>query len=512
MLIGILVGSVVFANEARGIKSPIRNVDSSTSLDRAGDPVKVSLDANPSCEVCTFIKYIPGPIGKTGVAYKSAQPLDLTGAQRVVFFAKGELGGENVSFVAIGKPSNTKPVAPNIFTNLNFAVISKNVTLTNDWRRYQLSLNSSGTTGVTDPFGFIVSGVRAQIHVPASTSTLPPLDDPNARHIAFFLKGVTFDNNPAVNPVPKVKLSTTDTTATPTKATPANSLNATATTPTNTTNGKITPTKAATPANSLNATTATPTNTTNGKTTPNTKVIPNAIAIPTKAATPANSLNATTATPTKAATFSNIKSGTNPTTSSTPSNSTSIITTPTQGNAPLASNTQQPWHQWNESANSRTTQSPFINTTNPKVVSMSNTPTIPETFNPSSPTTGNGNSIPIKISTNQNVISSNASVSQKLQQPHVVLVPSQPQTQASLSTTNSGQPSHTWQNPAIGLAQKQQQPQVILVPAQHQNQSSLANTALQHPYQSQAPYPYQSQAPYPYQSQAPYPYQSQAPY
>ena len=97
VLIGILVGSVVFANNARGIKSPIRNVDSSTSLDRAGDPVKVSLDANPSCEVCTFIKYIPGPIGKTGVAYKSAQPLDLTGAQRIVFFAKGELGGENVS-------------------------------------------------------------------------------------------------------------------------------------------------------------------------------------------------------------------------------------------------------------------------------------------------------------------------------------------------------------------------------------------------------------------------------
>ena len=45
-------------------------------------------------------QYIPGPIGKAGVAYKSAQPLDLTGAQRIVFFAKGELGGENVSFVS----------------------------------------------------------------------------------------------------------------------------------------------------------------------------------------------------------------------------------------------------------------------------------------------------------------------------------------------------------------------------------------------------------------------------
>ncbi|PWU81464.1 MAG: hypothetical protein DLM72_06860, partial [Candidatus Nitrosopolaris wilkensis] len=218
VLIGIVVGSVLFANEARGIKNPIRNVDSSTSLDKAGDPVNVRLDANPSCEICTFIKYIPGPIGKTGVAYKSAQPLDLTGAQRIVFFAKGQLGGENVAFVAIGKPSNTQPVSPNIFPNLNFAIISKNITLTNNWARYELSLNGSGTTGVTDPFGFIVSKVRTQIQVPSSVSPLPPLDDASAKHVAFYLKGVTFDNNPAVNPVPKVQLSTTNTTATPTKA------------------------------------------------------------------------------------------------------------------------------------------------------------------------------------------------------------------------------------------------------------------------------------------------------
>ncbi|MGC2575516.1 MAG: hypothetical protein WA364_28755, partial [Candidatus Nitrosopolaris sp.] len=163
MLISIVVGSVLFTNVARGIKHPIRNVDTSTSLDKAGDPVKVLLDANPNCEVCTFIKYIPGPIGKAGVAYKSAQILDLTGAQRIVFFAKGQLGGENVAFVAIGKPSNTQPVPPNIFTNINFAVISKNITLTSDWQRYQLSLNGTGTTGVSDPFGFIVSKVRTQI-------------------------------------------------------------------------------------------------------------------------------------------------------------------------------------------------------------------------------------------------------------------------------------------------------------------------------------------------------------
>jgi K319-like protein len=439
----------------------IRNVQFYSSLDKAGDPVQITIGpttADGNCEICSFIKYIPGPTGKAGVAYRSAQTLDLTSAKRIVFFAKGELGGENVAFVAAGKPSNIPPASPSIFSNLKFGVLTKNITLTNDWARYQLSLNGSELTGVTNPFGFIVSKVRSQA---ASSSNSPhaAMTDANANHIAFFLKGVTLDNNPAINPVPKLQLSTTNITATPTKAaTLTNSLNATATTPTNTTNGKTTPNTTAT-LTSLNAT-------------------------------------ATTPTPTKAATSSNLKSGTNPTTSSIHSATTNIITKPTQGNASLASGSQQPWHQWNKSANSITTQSPFTNTTNAKVVPMSNTPTIPETFNPSSPTTES---------------SSNTSVLQKQQQPQVILVPSQPQTAPSLSTTNSGQPSHTWQNPPIGLSQKQQQPQVIILPAQHQNQSSLANTALQHPYQSQAPYPYpyQSQAPYPYpyQSQAPYPYQ-----
>ena len=154
----------------------------STFLDKAGDAVSRSgnpaqslsanfvacYDCNGNCEMCQFIKYMPGPIGKAGVAYKSAQTLDLSGAKRIVFFAKGELGGENVAFVAIGKPSNIPPVPPNIFTNLNFAVIRKNVTLTNEWPRYQLSLNGIDLTGVTDPFGFIVSKVRSQSHAPSS--------------------------------------------------------------------------------------------------------------------------------------------------------------------------------------------------------------------------------------------------------------------------------------------------------------------------------------------------------
>jgi len=205
---------------------PVRNIETSTFFDRAGDArsssgslaqsyLQISHTMTPdgNCEMCQFIKYIPGPIGKAGVAYISTQTLDLSAAKRIVFFAKGELGGENVAFVAIGKPTNASPVPPNIFKNLNFAVISKNVTLTNDWARYELNLNGLGTTGVTDPFGFIVSKVRSQSQGLDSNS-LYPLDDVNANHIVFFLKGVTIDNIPAINPIITVQLSSSNTTTT----------------------------------------------------------------------------------------------------------------------------------------------------------------------------------------------------------------------------------------------------------------------------------------------------------
>jgi hypothetical protein len=142
---------------------------------------------------------MPGPIGKAGAAYKSTHVLDLSGAQRVVFFARGEFGGENVAFLAIGKSSNTDspPVLPDIFPNLTFAVISKNVTLTNNWTRYELSLNGSGTTGVTDPFGFIVSKIKNQSYV-SNLNDNPDLQfrGANPDHISFFLKNVTLYSKP----------------------------------------------------------------------------------------------------------------------------------------------------------------------------------------------------------------------------------------------------------------------------------------------------------------------------
>jgi hypothetical protein len=490
---------------------PIRNIDFSTLLDKTGDSVTVStgaMTADGGCEICSFITYVPGTLGKGGVAYKSAQAQDLTGVHRVVFFAKGELGGENVALVAIGKSSSIPAKSPNIFSKLNFAVISKNITLTNTWARYQLSLSGLGTSGITDPFGFIVSKVRSQ--VPSSTVPHPPLTDSNANHIAFFLKGVTFDNNAAANPIPTVQLSSstntnttttatnTTTTAAPTAAT---SKMAIAVAPTNTSSPITTPT----------TTTATPTNTTT--------VTPPSQAI---TATPTNTNTTSGVNPTSASLSTTSSSSKNPTlgaTSNSPkgnvslsalsSNTSSNDTTSsrsTQPNTSLASGTQTPWHTWGQSSmiwNTMTKSHSTSNSTNPKAIPLRSNPTpAPETSKASSSTFA-GSNWGTTANTN-NIISSDAGILQSQQG-------QQGRQSSTLSPLSSKQPS--------------QPPLSANITAQYPYQSQATHPyTYPYPYQGQGPhaypYPYQGQGPhaypYPYQGQGPhaypYPYQGQGPY
>ena len=59
------------------------------------------MTADGGSEACQLIKYTPGPQGVSGTSYKSNSPLDLTGAKIIVFFVKGELGGETVQILYV---------------------------------------------------------------------------------------------------------------------------------------------------------------------------------------------------------------------------------------------------------------------------------------------------------------------------------------------------------------------------------------------------------------------------
>ena len=157
------------------------------------------------CEQCQFIVYKPVTQKERPViAYASETPLDLSGAKRIVFFAKGELGGETIKALAIGKSPDLVSTPP--LNALQFEVVSPNIVLTNDWKRYELSVDGLDLKNVTSPFGLVISNQRESAPMfpgPISDdgSDKPPINNDNVKEVSFYLKGVSIDDMPAVNPI-----------------------------------------------------------------------------------------------------------------------------------------------------------------------------------------------------------------------------------------------------------------------------------------------------------------------
>jgi PKD repeat protein len=156
------------------------------------------VDPDQHCEFCTRVEYTPGRQGLSGFAYESSRGIDLTGAKRVVFWAMGEESNENITFKIAGKPldgledtadrqqdrvDNVTSRLGSIFESETFALTTEEVALENDWRKYEVDLTGVDLRGITLPFGFELSeGAGSQKQV-------------------FYMKGVTYDSEPAENPL-----------------------------------------------------------------------------------------------------------------------------------------------------------------------------------------------------------------------------------------------------------------------------------------------------------------------
>lgn len=142
------------------------------------------------CEECTMVEYVPGQKGFAAAAYLSDQVYDFSGAKRVVFFAMGDVGGEKVKFSFAGKdvPADSMAPADKIFEKRQFAVKSKEVTLENDWQRFEVSLEGTDLKNVKYPFAFELSPTK------------------DVSKVRFYLHGVTIDSEPANRPLPADKL------------------------------------------------------------------------------------------------------------------------------------------------------------------------------------------------------------------------------------------------------------------------------------------------------------------
>ena len=171
-------------------------VEHSANLIREGDAKasselainSESLEPDDNCEFCTEVIYNPGKEGVAAVAYQ-VDKLDLTLSKRIVFFAKGQNGGEQLSFVAGGKNiENGSGIIENVdgdlFPDQGFALMTKKITLYNHWKRYEISLISNDFWQITHPFGFIIMAGNS------------------SEAQKFFLKGITFDDRYPNDPIP----------------------------------------------------------------------------------------------------------------------------------------------------------------------------------------------------------------------------------------------------------------------------------------------------------------------
>jgi len=184
-------------HEASASKLPMDVRQTFKKYDKAGDAngseifLKINedfIDPDNHCEFCTRIEYTPGPRGEVGLFYKSDKAIDISEAKRVVFFAKGEKGGEFLQFMAAGSGMEGRNTGEHLFNNEQTAVKTQKIQLNDDWQRYEIDLTSANDLSrVTHAFGF-----------EAYKGLL--LTDPSA--IVFYVKGVQFDTDYASNPIP----------------------------------------------------------------------------------------------------------------------------------------------------------------------------------------------------------------------------------------------------------------------------------------------------------------------
>jgi len=182
MLMAFGLSEVKAEPPIEGTASPIKVGDATTSSRLTIDNNFV--DPSHNCERCTKLVYTPGPQREAGLAYKDDK-LNLDNSHRIVFFARGQ-SDLRVSFVAVGNDTQlSSKNDTDIFPKINFSVVTDNVSLTNDWRRFEIGLNGTALSDASYPFGIQLAADSSQKQI-------------------FYIKGITLDNKPAKNPLPTV--------------------------------------------------------------------------------------------------------------------------------------------------------------------------------------------------------------------------------------------------------------------------------------------------------------------
>jgi hypothetical protein len=144
------------------------------------------IDPENHCEFCTRVEYVPGPEGEAGFSYEDLKGLDLSNAKKVRFWVMGEEGNEKIKFKLAGKSldkiqdrlDRLESRLNSIFESERFALTTEEVTLDNDWKKYEVDLSGVDLKGITHPFAFELAENGAEKQV-------------------LYIKGVIYDDEPA---------------------------------------------------------------------------------------------------------------------------------------------------------------------------------------------------------------------------------------------------------------------------------------------------------------------------
>ncbi|HEX7034041.1 MAG TPA: PKD domain-containing protein [Nitrososphaera sp.] len=157
------------------------------------------VDPENHCEFCTRVEYTPGSRGIAGFAYQDLTGLDLSNARKAQFWVMGEEGGERIRFKLAGKSldriqdrvqerlgrSSDGRASEGIFTTERFALTTRELTLDDDWKKYEVDLTAADLRDITHPFAFELSG------------------NGNEKEV-IYIKGVVYDDQPAEDPLATV--------------------------------------------------------------------------------------------------------------------------------------------------------------------------------------------------------------------------------------------------------------------------------------------------------------------
>lgn len=196
------IGSIFPANhdshEAEAQALPLMVRDKFRDKQLAGDAeagsrnMKINeefVDPENHCEFCTRVEYVPGPEGKAGFSYEDLSGLDLAGARKVKFWVMGEEGNEKIRFKVAGKSldkiedrlgrlqERLESRLGGIFESERFALTTQEVTLDDDWKKYEVDLSGVDLEEITHPFAFELSENGDESEV-------------------VYIKGVVYDDEP----------------------------------------------------------------------------------------------------------------------------------------------------------------------------------------------------------------------------------------------------------------------------------------------------------------------------